>query len=172
MNDWLADMLDGHGVSTQRSVVQPIPISPTVPGGAGYGRLVRLGQPVDLRNIIKAYAHGLGGLRYLMIARPKHMHRVESVAICPGSGYDVLKSCGADLIVTGEMTHHNALKAVMQGQCVITAFHSNSERKFLQDKLQPQLRTLLREEVPGAEVLISEADEDPFEIWDMNSITV
>lgn len=169
MADWLADMLPGS--VAQRKVVTPLPASTTVPANSGYGRVVYLRQPVDLEDVIKAYAAGLGGQRYLMIARPKGMTEVRSAAVCPGSGYDVLKDSDADLIVTGEMTHHNALKAVMQGKCVIAAFHSNSERTFLRDRLQPALEKLLREKEPAADVLISELDEDPFEIVDVENLS-
>lgn len=170
MADWLADMLPGADASSSREVVTPLPVSQTVPANSGYGRVVCLDQPVALEQVIKAYADGLGGQRYLMIARPKGMTQIKSAAVCPGSGFDVLKDCDTDLIVTGEMTHHNALKAVMQGKCVIAAFHSNSERTFLRDRLQPTLEKLLRDKVPEAEVLLSETDEDPFEIVDVQNL--
>lgn len=170
MADWLADMLPGSGASSSRKVVTPLPVSSTIPANSGYGRVVSLDEPVGLERVVKAYADGLGGQRYLMIARPKGVTQIKSAAVCPGSGFDVLKDCDADLIVTGEMTHHNALKAVMQGKCVIAAFHSNSERTFLRDRLQPTLEKLLREEVPDAKVLLSEMDEDPFEIVDVQDI--
>ena len=177
MNDWLADMLDGHGVVTKRSVVQPIATPlPTGFGGSGYGRLVEFSHPVNFGRIVEAFSNGLGGLRYLMVARPKHLPRhsepiaVKSVAICAGSGYDILKSCPADVLVTGEMSHHNALKAIMEGKCIITVFHSNSERRFLKKRLQRQLLDVLRQSDPAAEVLVSETDEDPFEIWDVQDM--
>ncbi|KAK0713067.1 GTP cyclohydrolase 1 type 2/Nif3 [Lasiosphaeria miniovina] len=174
MNDWLADMLDGHGVTTKRSVVQPtaVPVPPGF-GGAGFGRLVEFGHVVNLGRIVEAYAEGLGGLRYVMVARPKQSmpHLIRSVAICAGSGYDVLKDCTtADLIVTGEMTHHNALRLTMLGRCVLTVFHSNSERRFLKKRLQPQLHGILASEDAETEVLVSEEDEDPFEIWDVKNM--
>lgn len=176
MNDWLADMLNGRFDVARRSVVQSI-TSPLPQGfeGAGYGRLVELARPVSLSEIVKAYSEGLG-MRYLMVARPKtagqQMNPVRSVAVCAGSGYDVLKNSPADLLVTGEMTHHNALKATMEGKCVITVFHSNSERKFLRDRLQPQLQELLRRDIQATEVLVSEEDEDPFEIWDVRDLAI
>ncbi len=174
MNDWLADMLEGHGVTTKRSVVQPIasPL-PTGFGGAGYGRLVEFSHPVNLGRIVEAYADGLGGLRHIMVARPrKHAEpiSIKSVAICPGSGHSVLKDCPADLFVTGEMSHHDALRLVMLGKCVITVFHSNSERRFLKQRLHRQLYDILRQDYPGVEVLLSEQDADPFEIWDVQKM--
>ena len=196
MNDWLADMLDNHGVQTKRTVVQPVPTPPNFSSDSltGYGRRVEFQHPVNLGRIIEAYAEGLGGLRYIMIARPKLHHRhlaaqhskehptastnqskahaasVKAVAICAGSGYGVLKNCDADLFVTGEMSHHDALRLTMLGKTVITVFHSNSERRFLRKRLAPQLLAELRNEQGDAEVLISEEDEDPFEIWDVKDM--
>jgi putative NIF3 family GTP cyclohydrolase 1 type 2 len=172
MGDWLAEMLPLPSSSYTKSVVHPLPASATVPEGAGYGRRVDLHQEVGLGPIIDAFAKGLGGQRYLTVARPRGVSTVKSFAVCPGSGYDVLKDCDVDLLVTGEMTHHNALKAVMQGRCVITAFHSNSERTFLRDRLRPQLEEVLSGEVPGARVLVSEVDEDPFEIVDVENLVM
>jgi putative NIF3 family GTP cyclohydrolase 1 type 2 len=136
---------------------------------------------------VEAYASGMGHLRHVMVAYPRHaaLHpsaepaeaakagppvAVRSVAICAGSGYSVLKDCDADVYVTGEMSHHDALRLTMLGKCVLTVFHSNSERRFLKKRLQPQLEALLRKEVADAEVLVSEEDQDPFEIWDVQKM--
>jgi putative NIF3 family GTP cyclohydrolase 1 type 2 len=167
VNDWLADMLDELGV-VKASVVQPIR-SPVPAGfeGAGYGRLVELEQAVDYVRIAKTYADRLG-TSMVMVARPSSTSgasaMVRSVAVCAGSGYEVLKDTNADVIVTGEMTHHNALRLTMLGKYVITVFHSNSERGFLKEVLQPKLERILKEQTPTAEVLISDEDRDPFEI--------
>ncbi|KAK3305772.1 GTP cyclohydrolase 1 type 2/Nif3 [Chaetomium strumarium] len=168
VNDWLADMLDEHGV-TKKSVVQSIR-SPVPAGfeGAGYGRLVELEKAVNYVSIAKTYAERLN-TSLVMVARPSPTSGVSvfvrSVAVCAGSGYDVLKDTNADVIVTGEMTHHNALRLTMLGKYVITVFHSNSERGFLEEVLQPQLERILKKQDPAAEVLVSGEDRDPFEIF-------
>ncbi|KAL1866307.1 hypothetical protein VTK73DRAFT_4765 [Phialemonium thermophilum] len=180
MNDWLADLIArDQNASSARTVVQPIepsslPAGLSVEGDAGYGRLVTLAEPVSLEQLVQTYAAGLGGLRYLSVARPRGRasaggHVVRTVAVCAGSGYDVLRNCDADVLVTGEVSHHSALKAVIEGRCVVTAFHSNSERRYLHDVLAPRLKALLREHIPAAEVLVSEEDEDPFEVWDVGN---
>lgn len=183
LNDWLADMLDGHKVSTTRSVVKPI-TAPLPQGfdGAGYGRLVQFGHPVNMGRIVEEYARRLGGLRHVMVAYPRDAAKrtskptgppivIRSVGICAGSGSDVLSGCDADLLVTGEMSHHAALRLTMQGKCVLTVFHSNSERQFLTDKMKPDLEKVLRRDADVAtEVLVSEEDEDPFEIWDVENM--
>ena len=70
----------------------------------------------------------------------------------------------------GETAHHNALLATQRGQTLITVFHSNSERQFLKDRLEPRLRASLRTEVPGAKVVVSESDKDPFEVVDVHNM--
>lgn len=159
------------------TVVQPIK-TPVPQGfeGAGYGRRVQLAAETDLAAIVRAYADALG-MKRVMLVRPGGKtgsspvnHRVRSVAVCAGSGYGVLKDADADLIVTGEMSHHDALRLKMLGKCVLTVFHSNSERGFLRQVLRPQLEEALRKEDAAAEVLVSEEDEDPFEIWEAGEL--
>lgn len=154
------------------TVVQPIK-TPVPQGfeGAGYGRRVQLAAETDLAAIVRAYADALG-MKRVMLVRPKARgdHRIRSVAVCAGSGYGVLKDADADLIVTGEMSHHDALRLKMLGKCVLTVFHSNSERGFLRQVLRPQLEEALRKEDAAAEVLVSEEDEDPFEIWEAGEL--
>ncbi|KAK4463272.1 protein NIF3 [Cladorrhinum samala] len=177
LNDWLADMASANlSITTaRRSVAKPI--SGTLPQGfegSGYGRLVEYQEPVELGKLVQSYAKGLGGLRYVMVARPKDKPTaINSVAVCAGSGADVLAGVEADLIVTGEMSHHAALRLTMLGKTVLMVFHSNSERQFLRDVLKPRLEKTLSEEEgakEGVEVLVSEEDADPFEIWDVDNL--
>lgn len=168
VNDWLASILLHHlpaDVAGAVTVVQPIKGAAVPAGfeGAGYGRRVQLAGDTDIESIMYAYCSALG-LRHITVSQPPGRKYVRSVAVCAGSGYDVLKDADADLIVTGEMSHHNALRLKMLGKAVITLFHSNSERGFLKQVLQAQLEGELRKEDEGAEVLVSEVDADPFEI--------
>ncbi|KAK0721465.1 GTP cyclohydrolase 1 type 2/Nif3 [Apiosordaria backusii] len=178
MADWLASMLSSlPGVTTQISTVQPVDTSSLGSQftGAGYGRKVELSKPVGLGEVVKLYAKGLGGLRHVMVARPKtnpnEQITVKTVAVCPGSGESVLAGVkDADLIITGEMSHHPALKLVMEGKSVLSVFHSNSERRFLAEVLKPQLEGHLGKEVDGLQVLVSEEDSDPFQIVDVEDL--
>lgn len=167
INDWLADQLIQLEQNAKRSVVQPI----AQPAGyhsasVGYGRLVEFRSPQNLKDILAAMSKGLGDLEYAMVAEPKKPREIKSVGICAGSGSGVLKDCSADLLFTGEMSHHDALRATMLGQTVVTVFHSNSERQFLQDRLAPSLE---RELGSGVKVVVSEEDHDPYSIWKTNS---
>lgn len=127
-----------------------------------------------LVDIIHRLAARLGGLRHVMVASPVgadvRKTRVKSFGVCAGSGYDVLKKADVDLIVTGETSHHSALRAIQQGRTVVTVFHSNSERAYLREVLRPRLQEELRASVPEAEVVLSEYDKDPFVILDVNEL--
>jgi len=90
----------------------------------------------------------------------------------------MLNGLDVDLLFTGELSHHEALAAVEQGKCVITTFHSNSERSFLAEVLSAQLTKAVADETlqqtgldkfEGEEInqikfRVSNADRDPFEI--------
>lgn len=127
-----------------------------------------------MSDLVRRLAAGLGGLKHVMVAAPRHFDvstaTVQSAAVCAGSGWDVLKSCPVDVLVTGEMSHHNALRATMEGKVVITVFHSNSERAYLRQRMQPALEAQLRRTGTEARILVSDEDKDPFEIWDVERL--
>ncbi|KAH6606175.1 hypothetical protein Trco_005328 [Trichoderma cornu-damae] len=175
LNTWLADIVAGPHKST-RSVAIPCGSAPETHSPAGYGSIGRFdnGAAVPLAEIIKRLALKLGGLKHVMIASPVGANIkttiVRTFAVCAGSGYDVLKSADVDLLVTGEASHHSALRAIQQGKTLIQVFHSNSERGYLREVLKPSLEKLLKEAEPKAEVIMSEYDADPFNILDVSTL--
>ena len=89
---------------------------------------------------------------------------IRSVGICAGSGHEVLKNVDADLLFTGELSHHDALAATEKGKCVVTLFHSNTERGFLGSVLKGKLTKVLKEEWKKVrEEVRGEVDEE----WDL-----
>lgn len=97
--------------------------------------------------------------------------KIKTIAICAGSGASVLSNVSADLYLTGEMSHHEVLSALAQGTHVILTEHSNSERGYLSQVLQPRLQSLLRvdqglekESDVHIEVIVSALDKDPLDI--------
>jgi putative NIF3 family GTP cyclohydrolase 1 type 2 len=85
---------------------------------------------------------------------------VGRVAVCAGAcGGELLSeaiSQGADLYVTGEMRHHDALRAVRSGTDVICTLHSHSERLTL-----TSLATRLSSMLPDVVFNVSKRDRDP-----------
>lgn len=167
-----------------------------VPGyektGAGMGRIVRFSSPQPLLSIIDRIGLGLGNPRGFPIAIPQGKEAsdisISSVAICAGSGGSLFRDLDdVDLLFTGELSHHEALAAIESGKCVITLFHSNTERGFLHSVLKTQLEETVAQEwekvraeekkKPGlsedyyealeddhAEIQVSEVDRDPYGI--------
>jgi putative NIF3 family GTP cyclohydrolase 1 type 2 len=111
---------------------------------AGMGRIVRFETPQALSAIIERIARGVGNPKGFPIAVPQGSSiasmKIKSVAICAGSGGSLFAGLNdIDLLFTGELSHHEALAAIERGQCVITLFHSNTERGFLHNVLKNQL---------------------------------
>jgi dinuclear metal center YbgI/SA1388 family protein len=98
---------------------------------------------------------------HVLVAGPSS-GAITRVAVCAGSAGDLLDAAielGAQAIVTGEVRHHDALRAAARGVTVICALHSNSERIAL-----APLATRLRAALPGVTVTLSTVDRDPFVI--------
>ena len=73
---------------------------------------------------------------------------IRRVAVCAGSGGAVFRDLpdDVDLLFTGELSHHEALAAAERGRCVVTLFHSNTERGFLRAVMRERLAGVLKEE--------------------------
>ncbi|HET6345131.1 MAG TPA: Nif3-like dinuclear metal center hexameric protein [Myxococcota bacterium] len=127
------------------------------PTNIGIGRIGRI-PPTSLGTLAQRLKDAYGLSHALMAGQPTQA--VETVAVCAGAGGELLADAlgqGADLFVTGELRHHDALKANARGAAVLALLHSGSERAAL-----APLRTRLLEAAPGLEVHLSAADRDPF----------
>ena len=127
-------------------------------GPGGLGRVGRFDEPVGVAVLIERIKRGLG-LDHVLIAGPTD-GEVSTAACCAGSCGDLLDDAiraGATFYLTGEMRHHDALKAARAGVTVACVLHSNSERATLS-----RLRRRLGDLLPGLDVLLSGVDRDPF----------
>ena len=126
--------------------------------GLGQGRIGWFDAPVLRGELLQQIRKGLG-VSHLLVAGPVE-GEVSSAACLAGAGGDHLKDAleqGAELYLTGEVRHHDALKAAQRGMTVVCALHSNSERASLS-----RLAAKIREKLPGLELSISSCDRDPF----------
>lgn len=136
------------GLPNTRSTIHPSPPA-TIPEGfesAGAGRLVTFVEAQPLTKLIDHIGRGTGLPGGIPIALPQSKSieeiRIRTVGLCPGSGSGVLlRDNGAipDLLLTGEMSHHEALAATERGSVVISLAHSNSERGYLRAVMQSKL---------------------------------
>jgi dinuclear metal center YbgI/SA1388 family protein len=142
--------LHPSALSHTRSVIHPSPQSSIdaantitnstdppkyTPSNTGSGRLLTFSTPQPLPLLIERIASGVGRPKGFPVAIPQGAAveelAIKTVAICPGSGSHVFAGVDADLYFTGELSHHEALGATERGGCVVSLFHSNSERGYL-----------------------------------------
>ena len=132
-----------------------------VPEGLGIGRFGVLEKPTPRAEVFERIKRELD-LQHLLIAGPTDGD-VTHAAVCAGAcGGEMLDQAIADrvqLYVTGEMRHHDALRAARAGVTVVCTLHSNSERATLK-----RLATLLNQRLPALPVQVSQKDRDPFQI--------
>ena len=165
-----------------RSTIHPSPAAGQEGSEAGMGRLVTFSTSQPLRTLIDHIAAGTGTPGGIPVATPQQHGTIDDISIrtvgvCPGSGSGVLLK-GVDqipdLLLTGEMSHHETLAAIEQGSVVVSLFHSNTERGFLHAVMKKALEDRVRrewnarsravgdEDDSEAVVEISEADRDPY----------
>jgi dinuclear metal center YbgI/SA1388 family protein len=107
------------------------------PGEFGFG-LIGLWDPPKEPLSFTAAKLGLKALNHTRLI-PK---RVSKVALMPGSGGSYLslaKKAGAELLITGDLTHHDAQTAIDLGLGVIAAGHFETENPslvLLKEKLE------------------------------------
>lgn len=166
-----------------RTVITPVKDCPSGFDGAGYGRVIKFEQPQTLRGLVRKIVSRLGPLAGVSVATPQYIPRddlempISSIGICAGSGGSMFGDLDVDLLFTGELSHHEALAAIENDRAVVTAFHSNTERKYLEARMKQQLEEQIRkvceemeedemrdELAVDFEVAVSKVDRDPYVI--------
>jgi dinuclear metal center YbgI/SA1388 family protein len=168
LNDWLVRAAGSGTV---------VPLAPSdVIEGAGEGRLIEFEEELSLEEVLKRVKGHLG-LEHVRVAPRMDAVatskadssnvlawaseiRIRSMAVCAGSGQSVL-SCaggfGADLWLTGELSHHGVLDATQAGINVILTDHTHTERGYL-----PILARRIEEGMGGEAVcVVTKLDNDP-----------
>ena len=125
----------------------------------GIGRIGELPETMTLEECCVYVKHKLelGSLKVFGdMNRP-----VRRLAILPGSGKSsipVALAKGADVLVTGDIGHHDGLDAVEQGLAIIDAGHYGTEYIFIED-----MKQFLNRKLPVLDVL-TDPVEHPFQI--------
>lgn len=84
---------------------------------------------------------------------------VEFAAVMPGSGGDYVSdaiAAGADVMITGDISHHVGIDAAAQGLNIIDAGHYGIEKLFI-----PYMEEFLKRELSGVRICTAEPKE-PF----------
>lgn len=85
--------------------------------------------------------------------------KLDIAAICPGSGADSIEDAlykGAQVLITGDISHHQGIDSVARGLCIIDAGHYNLEKIFMD-----YMKDYLNNEFKGIKV-VKAKDEPPF----------
>lgn len=115
----------------------------------GIGRVGKLEKTMTLEECCVYVKHklNLGSLKVFGDMSAE----VSRLAISPGSGKTAVPAAlakGADVLVTGDIGHHDGLDAVEQGLAIIDAGHYGTEYIFIDD-----MKHFLEEKLPVLEVV-------------------
>ncbi len=126
---------------------------------AGIGRVGKLPEPAGLDEL-GVRLKELFGLEQVAIFGEQG-REISLVAVCPGSGKSVMEKAaqaGADVLITGDIGHHEGLDAMAMGIGVIDAGHFGLEQIFL-----PYMEEYLRGRWDGLTILRAQ-EKNPFHI--------
>jgi len=124
----------------------------------GLGRIGELAKPVRIPQIIQQIKKTTGAKAVGLIGDQKRL--VRRAAVCAGTCGTIINlviAAKADLYLTGELKHHQALAAQEAGLTCICLSHTVSER-FILKKLARQLQ----KQIKTVKISISKKDADPF----------
>ncbi|MHC4425001.1 MAG: Nif3-like dinuclear metal center hexameric protein [Planctomycetota bacterium] len=124
----------------------------------GLGRIGELARPARIAQIIERIKKSTGAKAVGLVGNERRL--VRRAAVCAGSCGKIVNSviaAKADLYLTGELKHHQALAAQEAGLTCICLSHTVSER-FILKKLAGQLH----KQIKGIRIKISKKDADPF----------
>lgn len=132
-------------------------------GPAGIGRVGNLPFPMSLDECIARIkeAFEIDTVKVFGFHQQPYGPKGQTtrIALCPGSGKSVIEDAlqaGAQVLVTGDIDHHEGIDAVARGMAVIDAGHYGMEKMFI-----PYIFRYLNEALPELTVL-TEIPQQPF----------
>ena len=120
----------------------------------GIGKLGRLERPMTVRALALKVKEAFGLPVAMVYGQELLEQEVQAVSICPGSGGSELElsiARGAQVMVTGDISHHQGIDAAARDMAVIDAGHYGLEHIFIS-----YMAGYLREHL-GREVALEEA---------------
>lgn len=118
----------------------------------GIGRVGTLMEPMSLE-YCAMFVKAAFSLRHVKIfGKPGTI--LKNAAISPGSGKSEIKNAialGADVLITGDIDHHDGIDALAQGLCVIDAGHYGLEHIFIR-----YMKEYLQKKCGGVNVIAQE----------------
>jgi putative NIF3 family GTP cyclohydrolase 1 type 2 len=149
-----AAMVRAHPYEEPAFDIYPVKSSPA----RGMGRVGDLPKPIQLAALARKLKRAVQANGVQIIGDPHtKLRRASIVAGAAGSLPFQAHPRVGDVIVTGEIRHHDALSIQRAGASAIALGHWTSERPVLR-----HVAETLRSAVPGVVVKLSRADREPF----------
>lgn len=117
------------------SNTKPLEITDIIDGEAvGIGKIGDLKEPLSIDELIDLVKKSFGLKSVVVFGRENVRGNVSKIAISPGSGKGMYKYAlgEADVLITGDITHHDGLDAINDGICIIDATHYGLEHVFIE----------------------------------------
>ncbi len=156
INDILADLLGLKQVEVLEEVDEP--------EGVGLGRIGDLPQPAALSLVVESVKKIFGAHSLRVVGQDGAM--IRRMAVVGGSGGTLISLAsrkGAELLLTGDVSHHHALEAESMGMGLIDGGHFLTEKtafRIFAERLEDVVK------VKGWDVLVEvdEEERDPIEV--------
>jgi dinuclear metal center YbgI/SA1388 family protein len=131
-------------------------------GRAALGRVGVLPYPMTLSEVAGAVKRVLSAERVRAVW--SHDAPVSRIAVVAGSGGSLIPTAakmGAELLITGDITHHQALEAIQTGMALIDAGHFQTEKTAL-ETFGARLRNEMALRRWGVLLDVYEGEKSPF----------
>lgn len=130
----------------------------------GLGRIGYLNESKTIRDVVEIVKKRFDMKTFrLALANGKSLDtKIKTVAAGAGSGSKVLSNLNVDLIITGELSHHEILHEVHRGVSVIVTDHSNTERGYL-SIFKDKFEEMLAKNGESVNISVSKVDRDPLQ---------
>ena len=128
---------------------QPEALEVTCEAQEGIGRIGHLEKAVSLKQCCEDVKRAFHLESVRVFGNPDRT--VERIAICPGSGKSVIGEAlkkQADVLITGDIGHHEGIDAAAQGMAVIDAGHYGLEHIFVED-----MKDYLGKKLEGVQII-------------------
>lgn len=103
----------------------------------GIGRVADLETPLSLKECAQFVKESFRLPSVKIFGDPEQ--EISRIAVSPGSGKSMIGAAlikGADVLITGDIDHHEGIDAVAQGMAIIDAGHYGIEHIFIEDMKQ------------------------------------
>lgn len=122
------------------------------------GRVGRFQPPITLARLVRKLKRRTGAGNVSIVGQPNR--RLKRGVVVVGAAGSLPLQVGlraGDVVVTGEIRHHDALRLQRCGACAVSLSHWSSERPAL-----AVLAAQLANALPGLRVQLSRRDAEPF----------